>query len=119
MRRKGTKQSPAATAAERRFIQEVKQLPCIVCGKPGPSIYDHIWGSAKKLRIGPGGIVRVHVGHYAGLPLCTVCDTVKTQGSRAGFSSMFGSQPAMWLDMLGRHNLAVPEEVVEAMREAA
>lgn len=109
------KTKPRRKRGGKKFIVAVKSLPCVVCGTPGPSIYDHIFGSAKKLRTGHGGIERVHVGHYAGIPLCPVCDSVKTQGSRVKFSTMFGDPVRMWIDMIDRHGLSVPEDVRGAM----
>lgn len=32
----------AATAAEKRHMARVAQLPCAICGKPGPSIVHHM-----------------------------------------------------------------------------
>lgn len=32
-----SKNKPSMTAAERRHVDRVKQLPCSVCDKPGPS----------------------------------------------------------------------------------
>lgn len=32
-----SKNKPAQTAAEREHVSRVKELPCIVCGAPGPS----------------------------------------------------------------------------------
>lgn len=32
-----SKNKPAPTAAERRHIERVAQLPCVVCDAPGPS----------------------------------------------------------------------------------
>lgn len=115
MQRKGTRQSPAANAAERRFIAIVKQLPCCVCGQPGPSIADHIWGSSKKLY---AGIERVHVGHWAIVPLCQVCDQVKTFGSRRAFQARYGSQASYWLRMVEGYQLLVPENVKQAIEES-
>lgn len=115
MQRRATKQSPGPTAAEKRFAGDVKAAACIVCGSPGPSIVDHIWGSSKKLYL--DGIERVSVGHWAILPLCSICDSVKTHGSRKAFEEQFGSQIELWFMLLNRDCLIdrVPEKVREAM----
>jgi hypothetical protein len=113
MQRRATKQSRGANAREREFIATVKQLPCICCDTPGPSIYDHIYGSAKKLY---NGLERVHVGHYAGIPLCLHCDSIKTRGSRRAFEDQFGQQVALWLRLIEIHNLEVPENVIAAIQ---
>lgn len=115
MRRKGTAQSPAANAKERDFIGTVKMLPCICCDQPGPSIADHIYGSAKKLYADEYRLERVHVGHYAILPLCEHCDSVKTRGNRRAFEDQFGKPETLWLRMLEKHGLKVPSNVVRAM----
>lgn len=112
VQRRATRQSRGAGAAERRFIHAVKQLPCICCNHPGPSIYDHMYGSAKKLY---SGLERVHVGHYAGIPLCYSCDHIKTHGSRKAFEQAFGRQENLWLRLIRTHNLTVPENVIQAI----
>lgn len=110
MQRKATKQSRGPNTYERKFIEAVKELPCICCGREGPSIVDHIYGSSKKLY---NDLERVHVGHMAILPLCVGCDSVKTQGSRREFEQQFGKQEELWLKMLDIHGLIdrVPENV--------
>lgn len=112
MQKKATKQSPAANAKERTFMATVKELPCCCCGNDGPSIVDHIYGSSKKLYNGPE---RVHVGHYAVIPLCIHCDNVKTQGSRRVFENEFGRPEHFWIIMIGDYDLDVPENVYEAI----
>jgi len=114
MRRKSTKQSPAASANERKFIGLVKELPCVACGTDGPSIYDHIYGSSKKLY---NGLERVYVGHYAGIPLCLACDSVKTRGSRRAFINQFGEPEYLWLKMIEDECLPVPQNVKAAIQE--
>lgn len=108
MQRKATKQSRGPNTAEKELTAIVKQLPCICCKAPGPSIVDHIYGSSKKLY---RGLERVHVGHVAILPLCYSCDSIKTQGSRRRFEDHFGSQEELWFKMLVLHKLIylVPE----------
>lgn len=112
MQRKNTKQSPGANNKERQFHSIIKELPCVVCGADGPSICDHIYGSSKKLYNGPE---RVHVGHYAVIPLCVRCDNVKTQGSRRVFENEFGQPEHFWIIMIGDYGLDVPENVYEAI----
>lgn len=114
MQRRATKQSRGANAAERRFIAAVKEMSCICCGRPGPSIVDHIWGSSKKLY---NGLERVHVGHYGVLPLCTQCDSVKTRGSRKAFENKHGRQADLWVQMVERSGLEVPAGVMAAIYE--
>ena len=114
MQSKPTKQTPAPSAAERRFMAYTKDSDCICCGNPGPSIVDHIWGKSKKLYNGPE---RVHVGHWAVIPLCVPCDNVKTRGSRRAFEDQFYSQVTMWflhaIRNYGKEN--IPESVRQAM----
>lgn len=114
MQRKATAQSRGPNAAESRLLGIVKELPCICCGAPGPSIIDHIYGSSKKLYC---GIERVHVGHMAVLPLCYSCDYIKTHRSRRVFEEQFGQQEQLWFNMLNKHSLTemVPENVRQAI----
>lgn len=114
MQRKPTPQSRGPNAKERWFHGIVKEMDCIACGKPGPSIVDHIYGSSKKLYNGPE---RVMVGHWAVIPLCYICDAVKTQGSRKAFEKAFGQQEELWLRMLRENDLqnAVPHNVKSAI----
>lgn len=97
MQRAATKQSRAANKLERDFMAWVKQQPCCVCNRPGPSIVDHIFGSSKKSY---AGLERVHIGHIAILSLCEYCDSVKTRGSRREFESRFGRQLDHWYHMI-------------------
>jgi hypothetical protein len=54
----------AATAAEKRYMGRVAELPCAVCGAPGPSAVHHI-------REGQGGAQRAP--HWLTVPLCPHC----------------------------------------------
>ena len=49
------------SAASRRYMCLVKELPCFVCGAPGPSFAHHI-------RTGQGGSQRA--SDYLTIPLC-------------------------------------------------
>lgn len=51
----------ATTAAEKRHMARVAQLPCAVCGRPGPSIVHH-------MRAGFGGAQRAP--NALTMPLC-------------------------------------------------
>ena len=114
MQSKSTRQTPAPNAAEKRFLAYTKESDCICCGIEGPSIVDHIWGKSKKLYI--NNVVRVHVGHWAVVPLCVACDNVKTRGSRASFYDDFGCQVDMWRKHIEGRN--VPALVINAMKGA-
>lgn len=113
MQRRATKQSRGANQKERDFVGQVKELPCSCCSSPGPSIADHIYGSAKKLY---DGLARVHVGHYAVIPLCLECDSLKTRGSRRKFEEINGQQEILWLSMISKYEMEVPSDVVRAIR---
>ena len=113
MQSKATRQTPAPNAAERRFLAYTKDSDCICCGNPGPSIVDHIWGKSKKLYNGPE---RVHVGHWAVIPLCVPCDNVKTRGSRRAFENEFKPQVLMWRDHMESYGHEfVPANVIAAI----
>jgi hypothetical protein len=51
----------APTAAEKRHMARVAQLPCAICGQPGPSIVHH-------MRAGFGGAQRAP--NALTMPLC-------------------------------------------------
>jgi len=119
MQSRATKQTPAPNAAEKRFQAYTKESDCICCGNLGPSIADHIWGKSKKLYI--DNIQRVHVGHWAMIPLCEYCDPVKTQGSRREFFEDFGCQVGMWREHSASYAYSggeVPTLVINAMKGA-
>jgi len=108
MQRKPTKQSRAANADEKRFMDYTAGCCCIVCGNDAGVIVDHIHGATKKTYV---GLERVHIGHWAVIPLCEICDRVKTLGSRRAFESQCGNQKALWaLHALGYHG-DIPENV--------
>lgn len=115
MQRKPTKQSRAANSDERAFQTWVKEQPCCVCGNE-PVIVDHIWGSAKKLYI---GVERVHVGHWAVIPLCLECDSIKTNGSRRAFRESCDDPVDFWfnviIDCFKQTHIAIPPAIITAM----
>lgn len=98
MQRKPTKTTRGANAEEKRFMAWVKEQPCCCCGMPGPSIVDHAMGATYKHN-------KVLIGHWYLLPLCYLCDQVKTQGSRRGFREAFGPMADLWLGVADRYNL--------------
>lgn len=67
-----TKNAKAITRAEKEYLARVKQLPCGVCGEPGPSDAHHI----------EQGL------HFLCIPLCRDCH----QGGVNGFHG----QRAIW-----------------------
>lgn len=81
MQRKATKQSPAPSAIEKKFMMWVHEQPCIECGNHGV-IAEHCYGSTFRHN-------KVHIGHWAILPLCEKCDSVKTQGSHRAYLKVF------------------------------
>ena len=52
------------TSAERDYMRSIKELPCAVCGQPGPSEAHHV-------RTGHGMSQRA--GNYCTVPLCVPC----------------------------------------------
>lgn len=103
-----SKQSRGRNKAEKEFHSWLSGQPCIVCGNE-PVIIDHIFGSSKKVYV---GIVRVPIGHWACLPLCPVCDSVKTQNSRRVFKEKCGCPIEHWLTI----PYDFPPLVFQAMR---
>lgn len=57
-----TKRSP--TAAEKRYIEQIKEMACLICDAPGPSDAHHIKQTT----------------HYLAIPLCKDCH----QGAKNG-----------------------------------
>ena len=110
MRRKATKQSPAANAEEVRFQNWAKHEPCACCGAESGSILDHWQGSSKKLYSGPE---RVMVGHWLVLPLCVQCDEIKTRGSLRAFNDKFGDWLVMWVEFVSYRD--IPKNVLSAV----
>jgi len=108
MQRKATKQSRAANADEKKFHEYTANCVCIVCGDDGGVIVDHIHGATKKTHVGPE---RVHIGHWAVIPLCVNCDRVKTMGSRRAFESQCGSQKALWALHASGYHGDIPDNV--------
>lgn len=113
MQRPATKKSTrAANADEKRFMAWVKEQPCCECGAHGV-VVDHMYGSAFIHN-------KVLVGHWALLPLCFTCDSVKTQGSHNAYQKAFGrTQAEAWsslIDMTGWFS-EVPGDVYAAIRD--
>lgn len=67
-----TKNAPTITRAEREYLSRVKQLPCGVCGQPGPSEAHHLEQGM----------------HFLCIPLCPDCH-------RGGFNGLHG-QRRIW-----------------------
>lgn len=74
MQRKSNKNTRGPNAEEKVFMAYVKQCPCCVCEKPGPSIVDHCYGATAKQN-------KIVIGHLFLIPLCEECDQIKTQGN--------------------------------------
>ena len=68
----------AATAAERRYLDRVAQLPCSVCGQPGPSVVHH-----PRFAAGAGE----RASHWLAIALCPECHQGKhgIHGDRAAW----------------------------------
>lgn len=93
MRRKATKNTRAANAEEKRFMLWVKEQPCCECGN-SPVIVDHMYSSTFRHN-------KVLIGHWALLPLCESCDSVKTLGSHNAYTDKFGhTQAQAWEAMM-------------------
>lgn len=115
MRRKATKNTRGPSADERAYMAWCKQQPCCICGAPGPSIVDHMYGSTFRHN-------KVLIGMWALLPYCQVCDSVKTQGSHRAHLKTFGiSQADIWATAHKRFemetNRMVPFHVVSAIAD--
>lgn len=89
MQRKATKNTRGPNHQERKFQGWLKEQPCCVCNKPGPSIVDHCQGSTFKHN-------KMLIGHWFCIPLCPQCDAVHTLGSEKAFREKFGLQSEFW-----------------------
>ena len=105
---RATKQSPEKCAGAKRFQNYTAGCRCIACGNDGGVICDHLWGRSKKTYVGPE---RVHIGHWAVIPLCVHCDRIKTMGSRRAFESQCGSQKALWALHASGYHGDIPDNV--------
>ena len=110
MQRKATKNTRAANADEKRFISWVKWQNCCCCGVAGPSIADHAYGSAFKHN-------KVYIGSWFVIPLCPLCDSVDTHGSRRAFVDKFGPKSYLWLKIYSKAPVTPPNEVIEAIKD--
>jgi len=116
MQRKKSKNTRLANADEKAFQAFTKESECICCGNY-PVIVDHIWGSTKKTYV---DAERVLIGHYAVLPLCLECDSIKTQGSRKLFRQFMGSPIALFEKHVKIYPLDIPINVLSGiLRESA
>jgi len=116
MRRPATKRSTrAASSEEKRFLLWVKHQPCIECGNE-PVIVEHMYGSAMINN-------KVLIGHWAILPLCVACDSVKTNGSHNAYRDTFGrSQADAWHELVMASNnkplqYSIPAEVYQSIAD--
>lgn len=112
MQRKATKNTRGPNAGEKRFLAWVKDQPCSICSAAGPSIVDHMYGSAFKHN-------KVLIGMWALLPYCQQCDAVKTIQGRARHDQTFGKPQAMLfytqLTCFVPEALQPPDDVINAI----
>lgn len=114
MQRRATKQTRGVSAAEKKFQRWVKESPCCNCHSVGPSIVDHVKGSAYKIKL---NLVTVLVGGWYVIPLCHQCDATKTQGSHRKFEKEYGvTQRELWLGLVDCYDSGVPGEIVAAIK---
>ena len=88
----------------------VKEQPCCICEKPGPSIVDHVRGATAKNN-------KVLIGHWWLLPLCEIHDRVKTDGSIRVFEMQFGSTCDLWASLIKKYPESCPFEVFESIKQ--
>ncbi len=113
MQRKATKTTRGTNASEKRFMAWVKDQPCCICGAPGPSIADHLYGSTFKHN-------KILVGHWALLPYCQEHDQVKTIHGRAEHNKQFGPQSELFSSMIYSAcptDLAPPTDVRDSIED--
>ena len=110
MNRKPTKNTRGPNIDEKRFMAWVKWQNCCCCGVAGPSIVDHAFGATFKHN-------KVLIGHWFILPLCPLCDSVDTHGSRRAFRDKFGPKSELWLKLIEKTSVDVPIDVVNAIKD--
>ncbi len=110
MQRKATKTTRGANADEKRFMAITKESDCIVCGSCGPSIVDHVFGATFKH-------LKVLIGHYYLLPLCEVCDKIKTIDGKAEFVKRFGPFKDLWKRHVVNTDFSIPYEVSRSIED--
>ena len=115
MIRKPSKNTPGPTVDEKGFMSWTKEQPCCICGAPGPSIVDHMYGSTFRHN-------KVLIGMWALLPYCQEHDAVKTQGSHRAHLKEFGkSQAEIWGEVHQQFEMEtkrmVPFHVVAAIMD--
>ena len=105
MQRKATKTTRGANADEKRFMAWVKDQPCCVCRRDGPSIVDHMYGATFKHN-------KVLVGHWALLPYCQEHDQIKTIHGRKAHDEQFGkTQAKLWDNIALKYSLRVCDDM--------
>ena len=110
MQRKATKTTRGPNAKEKAFMAWVKQQPCCICGTPGPSIADHMYGATQRHN-------KVLIGMWALLPYCQTCDAVKTGGShRAHLASYGRTQAELWAVHVQLSPIQPPADVIAAIQ---
>ena len=114
MQRKATKTTRGANADEKRFHAWLKEQPCCVTRKSGPSIVHHCEGATFKHN-------KVLVGHWFCLPLSQEVDDVITKGSRKRFREVYGPQSTLWAKVITGYALEcckmAPSDVFDAIMD--
>ncbi|CAL9960933.1 hypothetical protein VPH219E481_0056 [Vibrio phage 219E48-1] len=110
MQRKPSKKTRGVNADEKRFMSWVKTQSCICCGNDYV-IVDHCMGATYKHN-------RVLIGMWYLIPLCQLCDNIKTQGSRRGFREQFGPMSELWLKLIENYQEEIPSDVIEAITDS-
>lgn len=110
MQRKPTKNTRGPNANEKRFMRWVKEQPCCVCGREGPSIVDHAMGATYKHN-------KTLIGHWFLLPLCEEHDSYKRYASRRGFINAYGYMSSYWSQLVSNYALEVPAQCYDAIMD--
>ena len=112
MQRQATKNTRSPNAAEKRFMEFVKESPCIICSQSGSSIVDHCEGSTWRHN-------KVLCGMWYLLPYCLIHDQVKTYGSHRSHLKVFGStQSSLWIRFIDEYpgQDEIPKDVINSIR---
>lgn len=106
MQRNPTKNTRGPNVHEKKFQRWLKEQPCIVSGKAGPSIVHHCEGATFKHN-------KVLIGHWFCIPLCKRVDDFITFGNRKKFREMFETQSSLWNIVYEKYDQAsvIPIEV--------
>lgn len=117
MRRKRSKKTRAANAAEKAFMGFCKEHACIACKQGFISEVHHCEGSTCKRKV---NLVTVLIGHWFVIPLCVDCHWMY-HNHKLQFIDSFGTQEKLWLTVysvyMDTEGRPAPMDVIQGIVE--